>query len=151
MASRLLAALAIAILGAGCSSLVPKLETPDLQIVNVEVLRSDLLQQQLRVRMRVTNPNDRSLPVRSITYRMEVAGEKFAEGESDRDFEVPALGTTEFDVNVTANAAGAMLKLLGSGRKLDSIAYRLVGQVKLSSGFLRTIPFEEKGELNLKR
>ena len=150
MTSRWIAALMLVALASGCSSLVPKLETPDLQVVNVEVLRSDLLQQQLRVRMRVTNPNDRSLPVRSITYRMEVAGEQFAEGESDRDFEVPALGSTEFDVNVTANAAGAMLKLLGSGRSLDSIEYRLVGQVKLASGLLRTIPFEQKGAVKLR-
>jgi LEA14-like dessication related protein len=150
MSARLIVMLALAGLGSGCSSLVPKLETPDLAVVNVEVLRSDLLQQELKVRMRVTNPNDRSLPVRSITYRMEVAGEQFAQGESERDFEVPALGTTEFDVNVTANAAGAMLRLLGSGRKLDTLDYRLVGQVKLASGFLRTIPFEKKGSLNLR-
>jgi LEA14-like dessication related protein len=42
---------------AGCS--LAKLQTPQLQVVGVEVLRSDLLQQQLRVRMRVDNPNDR--------------------------------------------------------------------------------------------
>ena len=63
---------------------------------------------------------------------------------------MPALGTSEFDVSVTANAAGAMLRLLGSGRRLDAVEYRLVGKVQLASGFIRTIPFEQKGSLNLR-
>ena len=37
---------------------------------------------------------------------------------------VPALGATEFDVSVTANAAAAVLRLLGSGRKLDAVEYQ---------------------------
>jgi LEA14-like dessication related protein len=140
----------VAILAAACSSLVPKLETPDLQVVGIEVLRGDFLQQQLKVRMRVTNPNDRALPVRSITYQMQVAGEAFAHGESQRDFEIPARGTSEFDVSVTANAAGALLKLLSSGARLDAIDYKMTGRVMLASGLLRNIPFEQKGVFKLR-
>ena len=145
---RLLICIALLAL-AGCSTLVPKLEAPRLSIVNIEVLKSDLLQQQLRVRMRVQNPNDRALPVRSITYAIEVAGEEFAHGDSDRNFIVPALGETEFDVNVTANAAALLLRLAGGGRTRE-MNYRLVGKVTLSSGLLRNIPFEQKGVLPLK-
>ncbi|MEP7312612.1 MAG: LEA type 2 family protein, partial [Pseudomonadota bacterium] len=114
---------------AGCSSLLPKLEAPRLSIVNVELLKSDLLQQQLRVRMRVQNPNDRTLPVRSIEYSIEVAGEEFAHGDSDRNFVVPALGETEFDVNVTVNAASLLLRLAGGGGRNRELNYRLVGTV----------------------
>lgn len=135
---------------AGCSSLLPKLEAPRLSIVKVELLKSDLLQQQLRVRMRVQNPNDRTLPVRSIEYSIEVAGEEFAHGDSDRNFVVPALGETEFDVNVTVNAASLLLRLAGGGGRNRELNYRLVGTVKLSSGLLRSIPFEQKGVLPLK-
>ncbi|MGC4028895.1 MAG: LEA type 2 family protein [Steroidobacteraceae bacterium] len=140
----------LAVAMTGCSGIVPKLETPQLQVVGVDLLRSDLLTQQLRVRMRVTNPNDRVLPVRSIIYRVEVAGEPFAQGESERNFEVPALGSTEFDVGMTANAAGTLLKLLGSGNRAGALDYRLVGKVQLASGLIRSIPFEEKGSLNLR-
>jgi LEA14-like dessication related protein len=135
---------------AGCSALVPKLQAPRLTIVNVEILKSDLLQQQLRVRMRVQNPNDRALPIRSITYSIEVAGEEFAHGDSDRNFIVPALGETEFDVNVTANAMSLLLRMAGGGARSRELDYRLVGKVSLSSGLLRTIPFEQKGVVPLK-
>ena len=61
-----------------------------------------------------------SLPVRGITYEMEVAGEPFAHGESDKNFDVPALGSTEFDVSVTANAASALLRLASGGKQARS-------------------------------
>jgi LEA14-like dessication related protein len=133
-----------------CGVLGPRIETPKLQVVHIDVLHSDLMQQQLRVRLSVRNPNDRVLQVRGITYRMEVAGETFANGESQRDFEVPAQGTTEFDVSMTANAAGTLLRLIASGHKLDKVDYRLVGEVSLAKGLLRKIPFEEKGQFKLR-
>lgn len=145
---RILAGAMLVMLGA-CSAVVP-LQEPKLQVVGVELLRGDLLRQELRVRMRVQNPNDRQLPVRSITYEVQLGGEPFAHGESERDFLVPANGETEFDVSVTANAAAAVLKLVGSGRKLDTVEYRIAGKVALSSGLFRNIPFDQNGTLNLK-
>ncbi len=61
-------------------------------MVNVEFVKGDLLSQQLRVRMRVQNPNDRALPVRGITYEVELAGKAFAHGDSVSEFLVPAKG-----------------------------------------------------------
>ncbi|MEO7775434.1 MAG: LEA type 2 family protein [Steroidobacteraceae bacterium] len=151
MRTKLFSGLAIALLLGACSAVVPKLQTPRLQVVGVEVLRSDLLQQQLRVRMHVQNPNDRALPVRGITYTLEVAGEDFARGESDRNFTVPALGEMEFDVSVTANAAGTLLRLATRpGGMGDNLEYRLRGKLSLSAGLLRSIPFDQRGSLKLR-
>ena len=134
---------------AGCSALVPRLETPELSVTSVEVIKADLLQQQLRVRMKVRNPNDRALPVRGITYTVEVQGEKFAEGDSERDFVVPALGEMEFDVNVYANAAPVLLKYALGGRQA-AVDYRIAGKVQLAAGLLRSIPFSQTGSFRLR-
>ena len=147
-ATRLMAALLMLAALAGCA--YSHLEKPRLEVVDVQLLKGDLLQQQLRLRMRVQNPNNRQLPVAGINYDLAVAGEAFAHGESERDFIVPALGSAEFDVNVTANAATALLKILAGGRKLDTVDYRLTGKVALSSGMLRSIPFDQKGIINLR-
>jgi LEA14-like dessication related protein len=147
-AMRLLAAVLMVAALTGCA--YARLEKPKLEVVDVQLLKGDLLQQQLKVRMRVRNPNDRQLPVAGITYELAVAGESFAHGESERDFMVPALGSAEFDVNVTANAATALLRILAGGRRLDSVDYRLTGKVALSSGMLRSIAFDEKGKINLR-
>jgi LEA14-like dessication related protein len=145
---RMVAGLALALV-VGCA-VGPKFQEPHLQVIDVDLLKGDLFRQELRVRMRVQNPNSRELPVKGITYQVELAGQAFAQGESERDFVVPANGETEFDVSVTANAAAAMLKMLGNGRKAEGIEYRLTGRVLLARGLLRSLPFDQKGQLRLR-
>src|ERR1043165_657132 len=134
---------ASAMLG-GCSLLVPKFETPQLSVVNVELQKSDLWEQRMKVRMRVVNPNDRIIPVKGLTVALEVQGQELAHGVSGASFNVPALGEAEFDMNMTANMAGVLMKLLGSNSQLgDSIDYRIKGKLSLSQGLFRSIPFED--------
>lgn len=131
----------------GCSLFVPKLQTPTLSILNIQLLKSDLWQQELRVRMRVHNPNDRTLPVRGILYTLELDGQAFAHGESASSFVVPALGEAEFDMSVSANMAGMVMRLLGQGG--NQIDYHLSGKIALSAGLLRSIPFDDHGTFHL--
>src|SRR5580658_1546388 len=137
---RSLPLLALGLLG-GCA-LAPRFETPQLSIVNVQVLSSDFLAQHVRVRLRVQNPNDRALAV---------GGQPFASGESAASFVVPALGEAEFDTNVTTNLAGTLMTLLSRGADsgTQKIEYRLSGKLSLSSGLLRSIPFDERGTFSL--
>jgi LEA14-like dessication related protein len=108
-----------------------------------------LWQQRLKVRMHVQNPNERALPVEGIVYTLEVEGQPFASGESAASFVVPALGEAEFDMNVTTNLAGTFIKLLGRASESKAVAYHLTGKVSLSQGFLRSIPFDQRGTFNL--
>ena len=137
-----------------CAAFAPKLETPKLSIVNVELVRGDLFEQRLRARIKVENPNDRELAVKGITYTIEVGGEEFGSGISGSSFTVPRFGEAEFDMNVTANMAGTLMRLATrareAGRKPDAIDYRIVGKVSLATGVLRSIPFEERGSLQLR-
>jgi len=139
---------ALLLLG-GCSNLVPKLESPQLTVVGVELVKADLLQQQLRVRMHVHNPNARELSVRGIDYTVELAGDEFAHGDSERNFTVPALGDSEFDVNVFANAAPLLLKF-ATGARPDAVDYRIVGKVRLAGGLIRSVPFTQNGTFKLR-
>jgi LEA14-like dessication related protein len=132
----------------GCALLLPRLQTPKLSIVAVEVRRADFWQQQLTVRMRVENPNDRGLPVRGISYTILVDGETLATGASDASFEVPARGTADFNMNVTADVAGPVLAVLARGR--GPVDYHLRGKVELEHGWLRSMPFEERGTFTLR-
>jgi LEA14-like dessication related protein len=141
----------LALLMSGCSLFAPKLEKPKLSVVNVELQKSDLWEQRLKVRMRVENPNDRAIPVKGLTVALAVQDQEIAHGVSGASFVVPALGEAEFDMNMTANMAGALLKLLGTSNQLgDALDYRITGKLSLSSGLFRSIPFEDRGSLRLK-
>jgi LEA14-like dessication related protein len=137
---------ALATLTCGCA-LAPKLEAPKISIVGVQVVSGEVWEQHLRVRMHAHNPNDRALPVKSLAYTIEIAGEEFASGESAESFVVPPGGDAEFDTNVTTNLVGAVLKMLGRGPDghAEGVPYRLSGKVRLSEGLWRSIPFDEHG------
>lgn len=136
--------LAAALLAA--CALAPKFEAPQLRIVDVQVLSGDLWQQRLKVRMHVQNPNDRSLPVKGIAYTIQVDGQEFATGESATSFVVPALGEAEFDMNVSTNLAGMLIRLLGRGQNAPpALDYHISGKVALSQGLMRSIPFDQRG------
>jgi LEA14-like dessication related protein len=133
----------------GCSLFVPKLEPPRLSVVNVEFQKGALWQQKLRVRMHVDNPNDRVLPIKGITYTLDVNGQEFAHGESAASFIVPAMGQAEFDMNMTANMAGTIISLLSHGSDAN-VQYHLAGRISFSQGLMRSIPFDQRGSFSLR-
>ncbi len=134
-----------------CSMFVPKLVPPQLSIVSIQLGRSDLFAQHLRVRLRVDNPNDLALPVEGLSYTLDVAGEEAAQGDSTASFTVPALGQADFDMDVTANLAGTLLRLLSRGdSRSNPIDYHFVGKVRLSHGLLRSVPFDKHGTFTLR-
>ena len=148
VALRLLPALLLAVSLSACA-LAPRLQAPQLSVADVQLLGGDLMQQRLRVRMHVQNPNDRALAVQGIVYTLEVEGEEFASGESAASFTVPALGAADFDMNVTTNLATTLLRILSGGGNTRALAYHLTGKVTLAQGFLRSIPFEQRGTFKL--
>ena len=145
-----LATLALVLL-AGCTSLGTKLETPRLSLVGIQLQDASFFEQRLRVRLRVQNPNDLVLPVRGLDVQFELDGEDFAQGVSERAFDVPALGEAEFDMLVTANAATALLRILDKDRggRLEALDYRIRGKLSTSLGLLRSVPFDERGKIDL--
>jgi LEA14-like dessication related protein len=139
-----------ALLTSGCA-LTPRLTTPTLTVAGLQVEGGDLLEQRLKVRVHVANPNDRRLPIRGVVYTLEIEGQPFASGEAAESFVVPALGETEFDMNVTTNMAGTLMRLLARGPDaLQSVSYHLTGKISLSEGWLQSIPFEQRGTFRLR-
>ena len=139
---------AMCLLLAGCSALVPKLEAPKFDVVGLKILGGDKKHQQLRLRLQVTNPNDRQIAVKSIDYQVALAGTDFAQGTSPEAFTVPALGQTEFDLDMNADF-GALLRVLAAHLGEPSLPYEVSGHVHLAEGLLRELPFKGHGQLAL--
>lgn len=135
---------------AGCA-LAPHLATPRLSVIDVQVVSTELWEQRLKVRLRVQNPNDVALSVKGIEYTLDISGQQVASGMSDASFVVPALGEAQFDTNLTTNMAGALLRLVARGP--DTLAagvdYHLAGRISLATGWLRSVPFDERGTFKL--
>ena len=146
------ALLALVMLLAACAT-GSKLETPRLKVVGIQMLSTDMFAQRFVVRMLVQNPNDMELQVRGLDYQIILMGDSFADGVSNDQFLLPALGEAEFDMMITTNfvsSFGRLISRMGGG-KLEDIEYEIVGKIFVDKGMLRKIPFSHRGTVDFSR
>jgi LEA14-like dessication related protein len=132
----------------GTAACAPKFERPNLTVAGIELQSGSFLQQNFLVKFHIQNPNDRALPVSGLHAELNVGGERIASGVSNRAFVVPPFGETDFDMNITANMALAVLKLANT--HADSIDYEVTGAASLDLPFVRNLPFRQNGSFSLK-
>jgi LEA14-like dessication related protein len=135
---------------AGCAAMGPKLQSPTVTILAVQMLSTDMFAQKFRVRVKVENPNDMELKVRGLDYQILLMGDSFAEGNSSDQFLLPALGEAEFDMAITTNFVSSLGRLISrkGGGKLDDVDYEIVGEVLVDKGMVKKIPFSHKGTVD---
>lgn len=133
-----------------CASIRPQLEQPNISLANVEIGEIGLLQQRYLLTLTVQNPNNFAIPVRGMSYALQLAGSDFARGVSPKSFSVPAYGETQVQVEMTTNALSILRKLqeLLSG-KTDAVSYQLTGKLDVGLAGIGTIPFRNAGEFKL--
>ena len=138
---------------AGCSTFNQKLESPELSLVGIQMLSTDMFAQRFKLRIRVVNPNDLELPVRGLEYEVVMMGDAFAEGVSNDQFLLPAKGEAEFDMLVTTNFVSSFGRLLSrvSGGKLQDLHYEIAGEILVDKGIIRKIPFSHQGTVDISR
>lgn len=133
----------------GCSSVATDdLQDPLVRLLKVDVVKAKLLEQKFVLRFRIDNPNDLSLPVRFLRYKVRLNGVPLAEGESDRDFVIPAKGHQVFEIPVRTNLwrhLKQIVNLLEDPNK--PISYQLQGEVKTGLMFGRSVHLERNGEI----
>jgi len=123
-------------------------EEPDVELEHVELIRARLLEQEFRLHCRIDNPNDFSLPVRGLAYKVHLNDIRLAHGESSVWFTVPAHGQERFSVPVHSNLWRHMKYIVRLLEKPDRpIRYRLEGEVKTGLLFGRSVAIERSGEV----
>jgi LEA14-like dessication related protein len=133
----------------GCSSMMTDdLQDPVVRLLKVDVVKAKLLEQKFVLRFRIDNPNDLSLPVRFLRYQIKLNGVPLAEGESDRDFTVPAKGHQNFSIPVRTNLWRHLKQIVNMLEDPNEpIPYQLQGEVKTGLMFGRSVHLERKGEI----
>ena len=150
--TRVIAAAAASLALFACTGL-GDLKTPQLEVLGVQMLTTDMFAQRFTVRIHVQNPNDIELPVKGIDYTLLLMGDQFAEGTTNEPFVLPALGEAEFDMLVTTNFVSSLGRLISrmGGGKLEDIEYELAGTLMVDKGFVRKIPFNKRGTVDFTR
>ena len=130
------------------------LESPELSLVGIQMLSTDMFAQKFKVRVLVKNP-ERPGDARhaGIDYTIILMGDSFAEGVSSDQFLLPAKGEAEFDMLVTTNFVSSFGRLLSrvGGGKLENLHYEIAGEVLVDKGMIRKIPFSHQGTVDISR
>ncbi|WP_129781486.1 LEA type 2 family protein [Peristeroidobacter soli] len=149
LVARCLLILALAVGINGCSALRPDLKAPRLALIAVAMTSGDVFNQQFLIRMNVENPNDRDLPIKGLDYKVFLEGDGFAEGKLNKPFVIPANGEIDFDMTVKTNFVSGVGRLLSRLNGRTQVNYSIEGDLLTDIRFLKKIPFEETGSVNL--
>jgi LEA14-like dessication related protein len=99
----------------------------------------------------VSNPNAFPLPVKAVEYRVIFDDEKFAGGETQGSFTVPARGEDSFAITVELDllsSATHLTSLVRGGLK-ENVSYQLKGSFTVDIPFVSPIPFSSSGVINM--
>jgi LEA14-like dessication related protein len=142
------AALISVLLLTACAGLTSDVEPPDVSLAGLGMSRPGLFEQELRVDLRLRNPNDFAIAIERVRFALDVNDQRFANGRTNQPFELPALGETVVPVlvSVPTNDLISRLMAVGSERRLQ---YRLSGEAELDRLLFGTLPFERDGSLSL--
>jgi len=146
-ASTLLAACLLA----ACASTGNIISAPGVSLRNVELTEAGFSGQTFVLGFDVTNPNPFPLPIRSVSYGVELDGYRFATGETKGGFTVPASGDGEFAISVQLNllkSAPQLLHIIRDGARRD-ITYELSGKLGVDIPFTEPARFKSSGEIRM--
>lgn len=144
-----LAVLLMGLLGLnGCAVLDRSYTEPDVQLANIEMLKSNLWEQSFRLRLRVDNPNSRNLPVRGMHYQVYLNDMRLATGVTDRAFDVPAYGTEYFDVTVRSNIWRHLSDLVKLVEHQQPVNYRIDGHIRTGLFLSPKLTLQEEGTID---
>jgi LEA14-like dessication related protein len=133
----------------GCSSLITGgAQDPEVKLLKVDVVKAKLLRQDFKLRFRVDNPNDSSVLVRGLRYKILLNDLLLTEGEHSDWFIVEAHGHKNFSVPVRTNLWEHLKDISKMLRKSDQpIHYRLEGKLKTGFLFGHSVRIQRNGEI----
>jgi LEA14-like dessication related protein len=142
---------AVLLLASACASL-HGLKSPKVSVAGLEIRELRLLEQKMRVQVRVQNPNDVDLAVTGMSFDLEVNGKPFATGVSSQPVTVPRYGTGTVEVDVASNVRDVLRQVLEARKDAPTRwPYRLRGRVSLVEPYATTLQYDTTGEVDLGR
>lgn len=136
----------LAFLLAACAGLGGLSQKPEISLAGLDLVEFGLFEQRFAIRLRIRNPNDVDLPISGLAFDVELNGQHFATGVSDRAVTVPRLSEAVLEVTATSNL-GSVLRQIRELQKCgrDRVDYRMAGRISLDG--IGSIPFERKGDV----
>lgn len=140
----------ICMLLASCSSMQPKLEQPSVKVSGLQLLPAQGFTQPIEVSLLISNPNDRDLSLRGISYTIGIENFDVLSGVSNELPTLIAYKETPVKVVVTANVIQIVRLLEHFSRTAvrEQVNYNFSAKLDFSA-WLPALRVNEKGTIPL--
>jgi LEA14-like dessication related protein len=132
----------------GCTGMA--LQSPSVTLAHMDVIEVGLFEQRFAFKLRILNPNNEEIPVTGLSFEVELNGEPFAKGVSNKPVTVPRLGEALLEVTAVSGFTGILRQINEASRGTrDAMSYRIKGRLVTNS--YGGLNFDESGKLDLRR
>jgi LEA14-like dessication related protein len=140
-----------ALMGLGCAGVTQSIKPPRVNITDLRIEDVKPLETAFQVELRIVNPNDFPLTVKGIECDLELNDQKFGSGVSGHTTTIPAFGTDVVSILIYSSMINLVRGILKLPER-EQLSYRIKGSLRVatSSSFATSVPFENKGALDLK-
>ncbi len=142
--------LLLCVLLSGCAAMKPKLEQPTVKVTGLQLLPAQGLLQPIQVSLLVTNPNDRDLSLRGMSYTVGIENFDVLSGVSNELPTLTAYQETPIKVVVTANVLQLvrLIEHFGRNGMKENVDYNFSAKLDFSA-WLPALRVNEKGSIPL--
>ena len=119
----------------GCTGVQRDTQPPEVRLSELVLTSAGLLEQRWQLTLRVHNPNDHTLSVRSLAYKVYIEEQQFAQGTNTETIVLPPLGETQVTTRLTTHLLQNFANISGVFQRQDgaSVPYRVEGKALLGS------------------
>ena len=142
-------ALALLVSLGGCATMTPKFENPSISVRSIKLINSGGITPQFDVVLRVANPNKDVLPLKGMSYAINLSGNKVITGTANDLPTIKAYGETDITIQATMSLfAGLSLINKIMQENLSSIDYEFIAKLDIGR-FYPDIHIKELGAIDL--
>lgn len=131
----------------GCTSLMRPWQAPEVKLLGLRAKELTLERQVFIATLAVRNPNDRTLPIKAMTYRLSLEGEQVAEGGGAFERQISAFGEQQAEVEVVGSLVGLAPRLAVLALQDRPLGWTLSGTASIADGLL-SLPYRYSGEVD---
>ena len=134
-----------------CAATGTIIDSPSVNLTSVELTSANFRHQTFLLSFDVSNPNPFPLPVKSVAYQVRFDDKKFAGGQTQGNFTVPARGDDSFAISVDLDilSSASHLSSLFRGEFRENISYELRGNFAVDIPLVNPVPFSSSGIINM--
>ena len=114
----------------------PGVLAPEFHIINIAILKAELVNTRFRVGIRIVNPNPFGVELSSFNYELYGNGRFWAEGAERNIIEIPGKSAVEGYLFMLMNFIGMERSLLDQIINLVDVNYRFAGEALVSTGVM---------------